>query len=344
MAYQTWGSGGLAKEGQLTTFDKRLLSRFRGNIVLSKMGFQRGIPVNGGKSISFRRMEAIAGGSYALVYASNVMNQGFPGGAFASGPAPLTEGTPGPALDFTVTEVLATVSQYGAYSIITDLAENQSIDQIVPELVEDYGESMAEAIELVARDILSAGTNVQYAGANTTRAGTGSGQYLLLKEIRTAKRTLLKNNAKGVKSEDQKFVVYCHPDNLFDLEGDSNVTNIWQYAGDRGTANQLFDVTFRDLPFGARVYESSLCRIFASLGLSGADIYGVLMFGDEWFGTIDLDALPARVIRKDIGSSGILDPLDQAGSVGWKCAFAAVILNQNLGVRIECASSNKNAA
>ncbi|HXF02801.1 MAG TPA: N4-gp56 family major capsid protein [Arthrobacter sp.] len=332
MAYQQWGTGGLAKEGQLTTFDKRLLNRFRGNIILSKMGFQRGIPVNGGKSISFRRMEAILGASYAAAYNS--------GGAYASGPAILTEGTPGPALDFTVTEILATVAQYGMYSIITDLAENQSIDQIVPELVEDYGEAMAEAIELVTRDILTGGTNVQYASTGGSRGGVGSGMNLVLKELRTAKRTLLKHNAKGVKSEDQKFVLYTHPDCLFDLEGDANITNIWQYAGERGNGNQLFDVVFRDLPFGVRVYESSLCTVFASLGLSGADVYGNLMFGDEWFGTIDLDALPARVIRKDVGSSGILDPLDQAGSVGWKCAYAAVILNQNLGVRIESSSSN----
>ena len=331
MAYQQWGSGGLSPEGQLTTFDKKLLSRFRGNIILSKMGFQRGIPVNGGKSISFRRMEAILGASYSQAYNS--------GGAYASGPPILTEGTPGPALDFTVTQVLATVAQYGAYSIITDMAENQSIDQIVPELVEDYGEAMAEAIELVIRDILVAGTNVQYASTAGSRGGVASGMRLLLSELRTGKANLLRHNAKGVKSEDQKFVLYTHPDCLFDLEGDSNITNIWQYAGERGAGNQLFDTVFRDLPFGVRVYESSLCRIFASLGLSGADVYGSLLFGDEWFGTIDLDAMPARVIRKDIGSSGILDPLDQAGSVGWKCAFAGVILNQNLGVRIESTSS-----
>ncbi len=308
------------------------------------MGSQRGIPVNGGKSISFRRVEAILGASYAIAYSSLALNAGNPGGAFASGPLALTEGTPGAAIDFTVTEVLATVSQYGQYALISDIAEDQSIDQLVPALVEDFGEAMAEGIELLTRDILTAGTNVQYASTSGSRGGVGSGMRLTLAELRAAKRTLLRNNAKGVMTEGQKFVVYGHPDNSYDLEGDSNITNIWQYAGDRGAANQLFDPVFRDLPMGFRFYESSLCRIFPSLGLSGADVYGVLVFGDEWFGTIDLDALPARVIRKEIGSSGVVDPLDQVGSVGFKCAFASVILNQNLGVRIEVSSSAKNAA
>lgn len=337
MAYQTWGSGGLLKEGQLTTFDKRLLSRFRGKVVLANKGSQRGVPKYGGKSLSFRRMEAVLGASYQITYASLALNSGFPGGAMASGPAALTEGTPGPAMDFTVTEVLATVSQYGLYSIITDMAENQSIDAIVPELTDNYGEAMAEAIELLTRDQLVAGTQVQYASTATSRVTVGSGMRLSMTELRKAKRTLLKQNAQTV--EDGTYLVYTHPDAIYDLEGDSTIVNFFQYAGPRDGSNELLKTAVRDIPYGMRVYNSSLARIFPSLGLSGADVYATLVFGDQWYGTIDLDALPARVIRKEIGSSGIYDPLDQAGSVGWKAAWTAVILNQNLGVRIEHTTS-----
>ncbi len=333
MAYQQWSLNGLTVEGQLTSFDKRLLSRFRGNIILAGKGLQRGIPTHGGKSISFRRMDAQLGASYAAAYNS--------GGAYASGPPILTEGTPGAAVDATWVQVLASVAQYGAYIQYTDLAEFQSIDQIVPETVENFGEMMAEALELVTRDILSAGSTVQYASTATTRATIGSGMLLSMKELRLAKRILLRNNAKPIKSEGNKFVLYTHPDCLLDLEGDSTIQNIWQYAGERGANNQLFDVAFKDLPFGIRVYESSLCYIFASLGLSGADVYGNLLFGEEWYGTVDLDALPARVYTKDFGSAGAADPLNQLATVGWKAAWAAVILNQKLGIRIETESSNK---
>ncbi len=310
-----------------------MLTRFRGKVVLSKMGMARGIAKYGGKSISFRRMEAVLGASYAIVYSSLALNQGFPMGAYASGPLALTEGTPGPAMDFTVTDILATVSQYGMYSIISDVAENQSIDAIVPELTDDLGESMAEAIELLTRDTLVAGTNVQYAAGATSRLTVGSGMRLNLAELRESSRTLMRANADYV--EDGCFAVYAHTDVIYDLQGDPNIVNIWQYAGERGASNQLFDAAYSRLPFGFQLYTSSLARIFPSLGLSGADVYATLVFGKEWFGTVDWDALPARVIRKEIGSSGIYDPLDQAGSVGWKAAWTSVILNQNLGVRIE---------
>ena len=310
-----------------------MLTRFRGNVVLSKMGMARGIPRYGGKSISFRRMEAILGGSAQIAYSSLALNSGFPGPAYASGPLALTEGTPGAAIDFTITEVLATVSQYGLYAIITDVAEYQSIDNIAAELTDNMGESMAEGVELVTRDILTAGTNIQYASTATTRGTVGSGMRLNLAELRHASRTLMKNNANYI--QDGCFAVYAHTDVVYDLQGDSNITNIWQYAGERGAANQLFDGAYSRLPFGFQLFTSSLARIFPSLGLSGADVYATLVFGQEWFGTVDFDALPARVIRKEIGSSGIVDPLDQAGSVGWKAPWAAVILNQNLGVRIE---------
>lgn len=90
----------------MVTFERRLLQRFRALTVYNRFGWQSGIPVNGGKSISFRRMESILGASYAAAYNS--------GGAYASGPAVLTEGTPGAAMDATWTQVLATVSQYGS--------------------------------------------------------------------------------------------------------------------------------------------------------------------------------------------------------------------------------------
>lgn len=209
---------------------------------------------------------------------------------------------------------------------------------------ENFSEAMKEGLDLVTRDILNGGSNVQYASTSLSRGAVGSGQYLSLTELRRVKRTLLRNNVKPHPKADGRLVVISHPDNLYDLEGDTNITSIWQYAGQRGESNQLFDLEFRDLPFGFRIYTTSLCRIFASLGLSGADVYGVVVFGDQWYGTINLDKMPAKVIVKDRGSAGTSDPLDQLASVGYKAAHTAVILNQNLGVRLEVASSNKTAA
>lgn len=330
MAEQLWGTGGLTVEGKLVAFDRRLLSRFRSTTVFNRFGMQRSIPRMGGKAISFRRLEPIFAAGTA---ASN---------AAGSAPGALTEGTPPSAIDATWTEIQATISQYGQYLLLSDMAEEQSIDDVAPAYVEAFGETMRDALDLITRDVLCAGTNVQYASTAATRggaSGVGSGMNLSLVELRKAVRTLKLNNARPIPSEGNKFVAIVHPQAMYDLQGDSNITNIWQYAGERGDSNQLFDVSFRDLPLGVRLYETTNARVFASAGLSSANVFATLVFGDEWYGTIKLDALPSKVIVKPRGSSGISDPLDQVGSIGWKAAHTAVILNQALGLRIEHATS-----
>lgn len=331
MAYQILGVGGLTVEDQLATFSKRLLKRFRAKPTYAAWGKRDGIPVNGGRGISFRGLTTI----YPAGNAGSA--------AAASAPGALTEGTPGAAIDATWREVVVTVSQYGQYLQVTDVAALQALDKVVPQYVEAFGESMADAIDLVTRDILVAGTNVQYASDAGSRAQVGSGDYLSLAELREAKRTLLRNNVTPHPSAGGKYVVTTSPEALFDLEGDSNITNIWQYAGDRGMgSNQLFDTMFQDLPLGFRLFVTTNTRNFIDAGLSTADVHATLVFGEEWFGVVDYDALPAEVIVKERGSGGTSDPLNQLATVGWKASWGARILNQANGVRIEHATSTNS--
>ena len=95
---------------------------------------------------------------------------------------------------------------------------------------------------------------------------------------------------------------------------------------------------------GVRFYESSNGSIQSSLGLSGADVYQSILVGAEAYGVIDYEAVPPRTIVHPPGSSGIYDPLDQASSVGYKCAHAAVRLNENFLVSIEHITTRSQAA
>ncbi len=328
---ELWGAGGLANEAKLLAFDRRLLSRFRATTVMNRFGFQRSIPRLGGKAISWRRFEPVWPAGLA--------------GSSAAGSAPsaLTEGTAPTAINATVSEVQATIAQYGQYALISDLVEEQNLDDTIPQYVEMMGESMRDALDLVTRDVLVAGTNVQYASTAGSRGGVGSGMILSLTELRKAKRTLMRNNARPIPGEGNKYVVITHPQGLFDIEGDSTIQNIWQYAGERGDNNQLFDVMFKDLPLGFRLYVTTNARIFSATGISlangPADVYATMVLADEFYGTVKLDALPSKVIVKPRGSSGIADPLDQLSTVGWKAAHAAARLNESLAVRIEHVTS-----
>ncbi len=152
-----------------------------------------------------------------------------------------------------------------------------------------------------------------------------SGDFLNLMELRKAKRTLKDNNAKPV--EDGKYVVLVHPDVLYDLEGDSNITNLWHYGGAGKNQEQIFDTTFKDLPLGFRVYESSIVPITRASGYG--DVYNTFVLGAEAYGTVKLETMPAKIIVHLPGEAGVADPLDQVATVGWKANFAAAILNQN---------------
>lgn len=324
------GVGGAAVELKLTKFDKRLIDRNRAATYFMRFSRKGTIGARQGKAISFRRYE-------------NIYSAGNAGsGANASAPSPLTEGTPPAALNATWSEVQATISQYGQVQYFSDLFQEQALDDVSAEAVENLGEAMTDALDLLTRDVLVAGTNRQYASIATTRGGAsgiGSGMYLNLAELREAKRTLKRNNVKPVAGEDGKYVVICHPDAMYDLESDSNITTIFKDVVLTEANRELFNPSFKDLPLGFRLYETTNARIFVDGGLSAADVYCTHVLGDQAYATITLEALPARVIRKDRGSAGTSDPLDQIASIGWKAPHAAVILDQARAVVIEHATS-----
>ena len=95
---------------------------------------------------------------------------------------------------------------------------------------------------------------------------------------------------------------------------------------------------------GVRFVESTHLNILASNGMSGADIYEVVMLGKEAYAVTELSAQAAKVIVHPRGTGGHTDPLEQFSTVGWKAALAAVILNQNYLLKIYCTSSRSNAA
>ena len=118
MATELLGIGGQTVELKLTKFDKRLIMRNRAETVYNRFPRKGTIGRGQGKAISFRRNEII----YSAGNASSLAN--------ASAPGALTEGTFPAAIDSTWSEVQATISQYGQVILVSDLTEDQSIDDV----------------------------------------------------------------------------------------------------------------------------------------------------------------------------------------------------------------------
>ena len=324
MAIERIGIDGMTPELK-QTYDRRLLMRaLTDTVFYQNAPTKRPIPARGGKSIEFRRFEkiTITAGSYTL-----------------------TEGTPPADTQATISSVAGTISQYGQFSKLSDVLEVQSFDPIIAEYVDAYGEAMGEGLDIVARDSLSSATTLQYAGAQV-RVGTsgtgavGSGLYLNAAELIEMKRTLRRNGARPING---RFLCFVHPDNTKDLFEDPDITDSFKDAAERGGGNPLFTGVLGDW-MGIRFIETNNLRLRTSYGMSGADIYEILMFGQEFYGVSELSALQARTIIHPRGSGGHTDPLEQYSTVGWKAAFVTTILNNNFGGIIYVASSRSNAA
>lgn len=307
-------------------YEKRLLSRFRTETVFNKWGQQKEIPSGGGVNLSFRRME--------IVRPVAVASTTWPADAVytAAAGAVLTEGTfYTPTVVASWFEVTATIRQYGQAAYFSDLLTQQALDEQLPEYVDNFSESMTELLDLVTRDVWLTTTNIQYANGRASQSAIVSGDFLNLVELRKAKKTLKRKNQKPV--EDGKFVVVAHPDTTYDLESDTNITNVWVTGGGLGKEGDYFAATFKDLPLGFRYYESTLCPISRASGYG--DYYNTFVLGKEAYGTVKLSSMPAKIITHMPGSSGVNDPLDQVGTIGWKANFAAVLLNSDALVMIK---------
>lgn len=319
MAVERLGVNGMTNEMK-QFYDRKLLSVAELDLVFMKYGIKRNIPARGGKSIEWRRFEKIDAsvGSYTL-----------------------TEGTAPTETQATISAVSATISQYGAYSKISDLLETQSYDPLLAEFADKYGLQAKEVLDGTVRNVLSGASTAQYAdiqiqvGTSGTGA-VGSGCYISAAELMEMKRTLRRAGARTINGG---YVCMIHPDNTKDLMEDPDIREDLRYGDAQAIKNGAIGRWM-----GIDFVETNNLRVRSSYGMSGADIYEILMFGEEFYGITELDALSMKMIIHPRGTGGHTDPLEQYSTVGWKAALAAKILNDNFGGIIYCASSRSNAA
>ena len=322
MAVERIGVDGMTPELK-QTYDRILLSVAQKDAVFLQYGVKKPIPARGGKSIEFRRFERIDAtvGSYTLAEGTNPTE---------------TQGT--------ISTVAATISQYGQYAKISDLLEIQGFDPVIEEYTRKFGLAMQELLDGTVRNVLSGATTIQYADTATVVAtsgagAVGSGNYLDAAELQEMKRTLRRVGARPY--TDGKYICFIHPDNTHDLFQDPDIVDAFQHAAPRSPDNPLFSGMLGDWQ-GIRFIETNQLRVRSSYGMSGADIYEVLMVGAEAYGVTELSAMSARTIIHDKKSEG--GPLEMYSTVGWKAALAGVILNNDFMGLINCASSRSNSA
>lgn len=270
-----------------TYYDKKLLARLIPNFIHMQWGQKRPLPKAGGNTINFRRFSSLTAAT-----------------------TPLTEGTTPAGNSITVTALTASPSQYGDFVQVSDVLDLEAIDPVLDEMATVLGEQASDTLDQVTRDILVAGTTVQYSAGRASRVTVAAGDNLTVLEIRKAVRTLKRNKAKPIEGGD--FVAIVEPGATFDLQGDSSWVSANQYAGSKA----IFNGEIGRL-FGVRFVESANAKKFTGAGAAGIDIYATIILGEGAYGIVDVAGSGAvQNIIKPVGSAGSADPLDQRATTG----------------------------
>lgn len=309
-------------------YDRNLLERALPLLVHTKWAQVRDIPRNNTNVIKFRKY-----------------------GSLAAATTPLSEGITPDGNSLSISDITATVLQYGDYVTISDFLQLTTLDPVLTETSAILGEQAGLTLDTLARDILAAGTNVQYVDAtspktNDERSDVAAADVITTGELDIAIRTMKVNNAKKITnmvSPDSGYatspvapcyVAIVHPYTSYTLTGLTGFVPVEKYAN---------KAPLMDGEIGAykeiRFVETTNAKYFDNEGAGSIDVYATLIFGQNAYGISRISGEAMRNIIKPLGSAGTYDPLDQRSTSGWKATFVAEILQQLFMLRLEHAVS-----
>lgn len=175
----------------------------------------------------------------------------------------------------------------------------------------------------LTREIILAGTTVQYASTATQRSEVASNMTITADEIKQAVRTLKQNNAQkitemidpsngvGTQPVDAAFIAFV-PEHQLRPQGPHRLhprRAVRQRKALPGESGALDEVRF---------IESTNSKVFEGAGASSIDVYGTLIIGQEYYAQSRVAGEALRNIIKPLGSAGSADPLDQRQTSGWR--------------------------
>lgn len=245
---------------------------------------------------------------------------------------PLTEGVTPDGETASKTNITGTVEQYGAYMAFSDRVDFEEIDPILEGYSVEQGHQARETLDIIVRDILSAGTNVTYAGGKLDRASLAAADVFTIRDARKIVRFFKKNFVKPVAGND--YAAFVSPDTAFDIMDDPDFEKAMNYGQN---VKPMMDNEIGRI-FQVRYYEVNNAKVFPAAAAAGTlDVHASIFLGRNAYGTTEISGRGnVKTIIKGLGSAGTQDPLDQRQTQGWKVdAFGAVRLEELAIMRYE---------
>jgi len=236
--------------------------------------------------------------------------------------------------------VSLTLAEYGNAVITTALLRGTTfldVDQLITNLV---GYNAGGSLDTIARNILQAGTNVNYAAGNGTNVATARNQVtpantLVASDIRNARATLMRGNVPRIGNY---YLAFIHPDVSYDLMGQTG-TNTWSDPHAYSAPDEIWNGELGAFQ-GFRFIETPRAPIFADAGSSTTltDVYRTICLGRQAlakaYSYVDGNGAYPTVV-----AGPITDHLRRFVPWGWYWLGAFGVFRQTALLGIESASS-----
>ena len=286
------------------------------------------------------KIQKVPKGANAGLASNSIVFRGF--NRLSEASTPLTEGVVPAGSALSMYTKVGQLAQYGDYVTITDLAEFLYDRSLIKDASEVLGIQAEETIDGVIRDVIGAGTSVLYGnGTVSTRATVTSAMVVTSALLTRIVRFLERNDVKKFPRMPvigQAYAGVFHPDQLYDLRTDTNFVSAINYSSPNPSNPDRGDLFTGEYGFwmGVRIISTTHAPTYAAAGVSSANLYGALIYGDGAYAVSEL----AEGLQTYIHTAGSnLDPLNQFSTVGWKWTGTAVILDNNRLVRWETSAT-----
>lgn len=268
-----------------TYYDTELLDNARSKLIFAQLGKKQPLPKNHGKTVEWRKFNT-----------------------FAPALEPLQEAVIPTGKQFGMTNLTVAIVQHGDYTAISDQLEMHAVDPVILGATEEMGAAGGETADILVRNVLVGGTNVQYAPdisttpptAVTGRGGIKATSILTPDEVNKAVTMLKKQKAPTF--EGGKYVAVIHPSVAYDLRSSEEWIEVHKYAA----TTQIFNGEIGEL-HGCRFIETTNAPIFKGADLASnsrtlaVNLQAGYAIGDTSIafdsGTVAVNALKGRRIN-----------------------------------------------
>ena len=223
-----------------TFYDMRLIDEASPMLVHEQFGQKRPIPQGSGKTIEFRKFSPLP---KAL--------------------APLTEGVTPSGNSLEVTNMTATVEQFGDFIVQSDVLELTAIDNTILEATKLLGRQAGLTMDTIVRNIMNSGTNVSYApkisGSTETEVTSRKDLDKTAKlTVDVVQRIVAKLRAQNAPTINGDYVAIIHPYVAYDLMRDPEWIDAHKYS----TPENIYTGEIGKIG-GVRFVQSTEAKIFA---------------------------------------------------------------------------------